>query len=272
LSLEEYFGVIKDYRVINREMVDSLARQLGLPVGIEEVVETEATGTVKMLGARRKKQRITKGMEPGDPRLVNMLIESLRDSGNITSCRPESYAEWQRRIRAEGESGNPLIHEFWLEATPVTLPTGGKFEELGGPDALRVWVVDPLESSTQPAGPWDFVGSFVFLVEAMTRSEFPLHLVSGVSALRALVDVTAGHDPNVGPGLLGLAPREELGRGSVAHPVEKLRRVGGIPGSPRLVDAVYKIAYMTNEQSATLGGKEVRVNDILAYPLMVTVL
>ncbi|GGO47912.1 hypothetical protein GCM10012287_21670 [Streptomyces daqingensis] len=73
---------------------------------------------------------------------------------------------------------------------------------------------------------------------------------------------------------MGLArrPGEELGRGSSAHPVEKLRQVGGVAGAPRIVNAIYKIAYMTNEQTATLQGREVRVNDILAYPLVVSVL
>ncbi|GGO47915.1 hypothetical protein GCM10012287_21680 [Streptomyces daqingensis] len=149
--------MIKHYQLINPVMVESLARQLGLPVGVEEVLETEATGTVKFVGGRRKKQRTSKGMEPNDPRLVEMLVESLRDTGNIVSCRPERYEDWQRWVSESSEFGNPLIQECWLKAVPVTLPTGGKFAEFGGPDALRVWVVDPLESDTEPESPWDFV-------------------------------------------------------------------------------------------------------------------
>ncbi|WP_146055595.1 hypothetical protein [Streptomyces malaysiensis] len=265
---------IKMYKVVNRRIVESLARQLDLPVGIEEVVETEATGTVKFLGARRKRQRTIKGLELNDPRLVDMLIEALRDSGNLVTHRPERNSEWDQWMSRDRDVGGALIHEFWMDATPVTLPTRGKFEEVGGPKTLRVWVVDPVETNTQPEHEWDFIGSFVFLVEELEDADFPTSVVSGVSALRALVDVVAGHDPRAGGGLVGLTSREteDLGRDSPDHPIEKLKRAGGIPGTPRMVDVIYKIAYMTDEQVATLKGQEVRVNDILAYPLVIYVL
>ncbi|MER8155856.1 hypothetical protein [Streptomyces sp. NPDC094472] len=122
---------IKMYKVVNRRMVESLALQLDLPVGIEEVVETEATGTLKFLGARRKRQRTAKGLESNDPRLIDMLIEALRDSGNLVTHRPERNSEWDQWMSRDRNVGGALIHEFWMDATPVTLPTRGKFEEVG---------------------------------------------------------------------------------------------------------------------------------------------
>ncbi|MER8155857.1 hypothetical protein [Streptomyces sp. NPDC094472] len=135
-------------------------------------------------------------------------------------------------------------------------------------------MVDPIETNTHPEHEWDFIGSFVFLVEELEDADFPTSVVSGVSALRALVDVVAGHDPRAGGRLVDLTSREteDLGRDSPDHPIEKLKRAGGIPGTPRMVDVIYKIAYMTDEQAATLKGQEVRVNDILAYPLVIYVL
>jgi hypothetical protein len=42
-----------------------------------------------------------------------------------------------------------------------------------------------------------------------------------------------------------------------------------MPLRGRRVEIVYRIAEMTNEQATTIDGKEVRLNDILAYPLYI---
>jgi hypothetical protein len=95
--------------------------------------------------------------------------------------------------------------------------------------------------------------------------------ISGMSALRMVVDFIVGQEP------FGHRPTTEhirsggddFGRFNPKHPIEKLAAVGGTPGRPRRIDTVYKIEYMTDEQSAPLSGKVVRVNDILAYPLYI---
>jgi hypothetical protein len=66
-----------------------------------------------------------------------------------------------------------------------------------------------------------------------------------------------------------LATRDKYGRDDPAHPIDKLRRVGGIPLRRRRVEVVYRIAVMTDEQATTINGEEIRLNDILAYPLYI---
>jgi hypothetical protein len=71
-------------------------------------------------------------------------------------------------------------------------------------------------------------------------------------------------------GNVELAPIEgDFGRFDPLHPIEKLKKVGGVPSLSREIETIYKIAYMTNEQAYTVEGKVRRVNDILAYPLFI---
>ena len=47
-------------------------------------------------------------------------------------------------------------------------------------------------------------------------------------------------------------------------------RAGGVVGSPRKINTVYKIAYTTNELAYSPNGENVRVNGILTYPLYIS--
>lgn len=107
-----------------------------------------------------------------------------------------------------------------------------------------------------------------FLVEAHLSESEPKRRWSGISALRLLVDIVAGYDTEFrkATGGIGL---DRYGRDDHTHQIDKLRRVGGMPLRRRRVEIVYRIAEVTNEQATTIDGKEVRLNDILAYPLYI---
>jgi hypothetical protein len=51
--------------------------------------------------------------------------------------------------------------------------------------------------------------------------------------------------------------------------MEKLASLGGIPSEQRIIDALYFVRYMTNEQWHHDGGSGRRVHDILGYPLSI---
>jgi hypothetical protein len=81
-----------------------------------------------------------------------------------------------------------------------------------------------------------------------------------------LVEDIAGHNPGFRKSPDGIG-WDRYGRDDPTHPIEKLRRAGGMPLRRRCVEIIYRVAAMTNEQATTIDGKEVRLNDILAYPL-----
>ena len=126
-----------------------------------------------------------------------------------------------------------------------------------------------IDSEPDGSWAWDWVGTYLFLVEEHLSDPERKYHCSGISALRLLVDVIAGHDPGLRANLPGGLATDQYGRDNPAHPIDKLRRVGGMPLRPRCVEIVYRIAAMTNEQATTINGKELRLNDILAYPLYI---
>lgn len=258
---------IKTYRVINEELVRQLALQLGLAVEVETTTESEFKGGIASFGSARRSSRKVSSRNLDDPRLLDEIVEGLREHGQLKIYRPE-----RKRDLPEHTT---FVHEVGVEGTPVYLPVKEQSEVLPGMDGLTVWVFEPLGPEigfihSEPDGSWawDWVGTYLFLVEAHSSEPESRHRWSGVSALRLLVDGIAGHDPEFPrpPGGLGL---DLYGRDDPAHPIDKLRRVGGMPLRRRRVEIVYRIAAMTDEQATTINGKEVRLNDILAYPLYI---
>lgn len=140
---------------------------------------------------------------------------------------------------------------------------------------LTVWVFEPLgpeigfiDSEPDGSWAWDWVGAYLFLVEEHQSEPESTRCWSGISALRLLVEDIAGHNPGFRKSPDGIG-RDRYGRDDPTHPIEKLRRAGGMPLRRRRVEIVYRVAAMTNEQATTIDGKEVRLNDILAYPLYI---
>lgn len=255
---------LKQYSVINRPLVESLARQLGLPVDQERTVEGQIGVNGGKVGAGVKTGRKQAPLPPDDPRLLPPIVSSLRDSGQLRVFRPERAEEFW------AEESDWYVHEN-TTATPVLVPLDKTLRDRRTPEALTVWIIDPVESTAVPRDEWDWIGSFVFIVQELGNFPWPTpYFISGISALRLVVDVIAKMDHLDEDELTALSGDEDLfGRWHDGHPVEKLERAGGISLRPRKIDTIYKIAYMSNEQSLTVNGRQTRTNDILAYPLYI---
>jgi len=257
--------VPKVYQYVDTGLVASLARQFYLPIDHETTVEFEiGMGLPKVGQAKRRRTASKTAWPPDDPRLIEAVVRGLAASGQLTDIRPEDGGYFERR-RGTGF----FVYERLENVTPIYLPVGEAFAWTEPPmKQLVVWVSDPITG--QSDDPWTFAGSFVFLVEGHPSPTGLSSMISGISALRYVVDFLAGHSPEPISTARELSRwPERFGRFDPRHPIEKLGEVGGTMGRPRPIETVYKIAYMTDEQAHVLDGKEIRVNDILAYPLYI---
>jgi hypothetical protein len=259
---------LKTYRVVNEELVRQLALQLGLAVDVETATESEVRGGIANFGASRRKSRKMSPRSLNDPRLINEIIKGLRKREQLETHRPERRRDLPDRTT--------FVQEINVEGTPVYLPVKEESEVPPGVSGLTVWVFEPLgqqlgfiDSEPDGSWAWDWEGTYLFLVEEHLHDPDHSYCLSGISALRLLVDVMAGHDPMLRAKSPGCPTRDKYGRDDPAHPIDKLRRVGGIPLRRRRVEVVYRIAVMTDEQATTINGEEIRLNDILAYPLYI---
>jgi hypothetical protein len=135
------------------------------------------------------------------------------------------------------------------------------------PEDLTVWVLDPIEPSREPVDEWDWLGSYVFIVQELLDLKAPHSVFSGISALRLVAEKIAVAE-NVD--MRDLAGTEDVfGRWHEGHPIEKIKAIGAKVGRRRRIETVYKIGYMSDEQYIKVNGAEGRINDILAYPLYI---
>ena len=259
----------KTYRVINEGLVRQWAQQLDLPIDVEESQEGEFGSNIKVLGGKRKKSRKAAARAADDPRIVEGVVDGMRGAGVLSGIRPETCKAYYN-----GEHTGWVVERDLL-ATPVTLPLGRSVSS-PEPGIITVWVSDPLPLESVYSE-FEFAGSFLFIVEEL---EGPAELkegggwfISGASALRAMLNHTAGleaetarHDEMLVDPPYG---HDSFGRDDPTDPIDKLKGIDGTVGRNRAVEAVYRIAYMTNEQAHTVGDEVVRVNDIVAYPLYI---
>jgi hypothetical protein len=259
---------LKTYRVVNEGLVRQLALQLGLAVNVETATESEVRGGIANFGGARRKSQKTSSRSLNDPRLLDEIVRGLCKHEQMETHRPERRRDLPDRTT--------FTHEVNVEGTPVYLPVKAESELPPGIAGLTVWVFEPLgqklgfiDSESDGSWAWDWIGTYLFLVEEHVADPERTYHCSGISALRLLVDVVAGHDPTLRANSPGSRARDQYGRDDPSHPIDKLRRVGGLPLRPRRVEVVYRIAVMTDEQATTINGKEIRLNDILAYPLYI---
>jgi hypothetical protein len=190
--------------------------------------------------------------EPGWTNILDSVLEALRESRQLGAVRPETLDDYEA---SEAE----FVYEF-ISATKVILPVDIRLVAKGGPPALSVWVSDPPTGVPAPRDPWDWRGSYLFMVERIRPIGPRPVFFSGVSALAQVVRM-ARPVPN-GEALWN------LGRNSPEHPIEKLVAFGGQPSLERRIEVLYEMRYMTDEQ----GGWSIsdgRVNDLLGYPLAI---
>lgn len=259
---------LRTYRVVNHELLRQLALQLGLPIDVETERESEVKGGVANFTASKRKSQKTSSMHLDDPRLLEAVVNGLRDHKQLKIYRPERKRELPDRAT--------FVHESNIEGTPVYLPVKEGSAVPPGIEGLTVWVFEPIgtqigfiDSEADGSWAWDWIGTYLFIVEEHFSDPQPKYHFSGISALRLLVDVVAGHDPRVRDKFYEGITEDPYGRDNSAHPIDKLRRVGGVPMRPRNVEIVYRIGLMTDEQATTINGEQIRLNDILAYPLYI---
>jgi hypothetical protein len=252
---------LKSYRFINERLVRELSLQLGLDTEIEKTIESSVNGGISGFGASRNKSRKSTSRTLDDPRLLSEIMDGLREHGQLKIYRPER--------KRDLPPYTTFVHEVNIEGQPVYLPVKDDSGVPPGIAGLTIWVLEPIGTElgfidSEPDGSWawDWIGTYVFLVEEHLADPERKYFHSGISALRLIVDVTAGYDHS---------PRgmDRYGRDNPAHPIEKLRSVGGVTLRPRQIETVYRIARMTDEQASTINGKQIRLNDIMAYPLYI---
>jgi hypothetical protein len=266
--------MLKTYRVVNDMLLESLLSQVANGE-IERSTEWEGRVTLG-IGSFGRKASVKRSNGTGQTNAhlqVENVIEALREHGQLRDYRPERTQEVYRR---DNMPERPYVREVNIMATPVYLPVPQPLQDVRGP-MLTVWVCEPIGEvgfiDKEPDGSfaWDWIGTYVFLVEEI-REASVRPFMSGISALCAVVNFIAGHDPCGEPDRIHSCTGkngEPWGRDLSIHPIEKLGKIGGIAGRQRSIETVYKIVHMTNEQAAAINGREVRLNDILAYPLYI---
>lgn len=243
---------------VNEKLVKRLGEQLEPNPRKETSREVEFAGSLKFANFSQKRSYSDSSESRRMLELLDAVCDGLRESGQLRVFRPDRNIEFLYY-----DHDGWYVHERII-ATPVALPVGDKLKALGVNDYLLVWVSDPLDTDETPEHEWDWIGSFLFVVQEPLDID-PMIFMSGISALRFIIEGLAEGKSlsRVNGGF------DQFGRDSSIHPLKKLESVGGIAGRERKIDIVYKIAYMTDEQSWTCGGKPTRVNDIFAYPLYI---
>jgi hypothetical protein len=192
-------------------------------------------------------------IDPSWAEMLDSVLEALREGHQLHAVRPETLKDY------EGSEAE-FVYEL-ASATKVHLPVANRLISEGCPPELTVWIADPPTRVSDPKDPWDFFGSYLFLVEDINPIEAPPRsFLSGVSSLARVIRTAQ-------PSVTGRA-LEDLGRANSAHPIEKLARYGARVSLSRQIEVLYQIRYMTDEQ----GGwavSEGRVNDLLGYPLAI---
>ena len=253
---------IKNYRAIDWPRLESIARQAGFEVGASTSSEIEVGFDVKAVKAKRKSERTRPGLSVGDPLLIDTAIEVLRDNGQLHVNRPSQFG---------GLLGMTGIY-VWeqTKVTPVRLDVSKYLDLEGASKYLTVWISDPNRADGEEDS--FLVGdSFLFLIEELASADegdtMPLVFYSGLSALRYIVEIVVPAYAEV----KGERPEgdDPYGEDDPRHPVDKLVAIGGKKGPARWIETVYKVAYMSDEQSIIVDGEHRRTNDLLAYPLYI---
>ncbi len=81
---------MKDYVVINQRLVEVLARQLDLPLDVEQTREGQYGFDAGWLSAGSRRATTRTAMTPDDPRLIPPIVDELRERGLLRGYRPES--------------------------------------------------------------------------------------------------------------------------------------------------------------------------------------
>jgi hypothetical protein len=208
---------------------------------------------------------------------LDTLMSLLRDHEQLSAVRPASLS-----LRPD-RSDPILVHEV-VTATRVLLPLPEWVP--GGPKALTIWVADPdisqefLSPANHNLAPI-FDTAFLFLLQEHWPDGPAQPMISGCSALQLVANIAA-QKPENEPDTPEW-PHVDLGRMNPQHPVAKLAEIGGLVLGSRRIETLYRVRYISNEQSycylperqdgaSPLDWTWLRVHDVAAYPLFVAAL
>lgn len=243
-------GRPRDFAQLDMERIESLVAQLGgdhlAPQKVTRKIALSLAGPSVEFGSES-------GPNDSPPLKVERLIRLLQKAGLLSHHRPI--------VTSTGPDDPQFILEKMV-ATPVIMPVSG-FPTNSGVRSFRIWVSDP--DPLDHDGPeWSFRGSFVILTELIFDDRAYTSVYSGCSALRFIVNAASNRP------FLDRRGNDEFGRESNRHPIQKLQSVGGSVGDPRIIEALYRVRYMTDEQVYIYGDSEHRVHDVLGYPLFIS--
>lgn len=188
---------------------------------------------------------------------IRDLVAVLKKQDILSYKRPLSMVEPDRK--------HPYVFEK-TQATKVSLPFHyiKSTDSITGLIGLSVWISDPpiqdLEKNDENEG--NYNGTFLFLVESHWDGGLYNRVLSGVSALRAILHLAKPAIPE--------RSFEPFGRDDAyLHPLEKLRSLQSIVGDKREIITLYKKRYITDEQNYTLMGTQRRGSDLCGYPVFI---
>jgi hypothetical protein len=189
---------------------------------------------------------------------IDLVQAFLETQGDLLYTRPETTSD---------QNFLPDTPRFVLEtmiATKVVLPLSAT-DRIKGLSSVAVWISDP-DPKLYSDEPYDWRGTFVYLSELHWDNGGLSHFLSGVSALQVIVNLSTGKD------FFDYIKDEfePFGRGRDLHPVDKLKEIGGVVMDKRKVRSLYRIRYLSNEQTYNHNGQKRRVNDLLGYPLYIS--
>lgn len=186
---------------------------------------------------------------------IRKLESYLARNGLINKNRPRRMPHQVRR-----DAGFWWVKECF-NAWKLIFPTPVLHDRFGI-TVLTIWISDP-KRAPKPRDEWDWTGSFLYLPTVHYENGKFNTCVSGCSALQFIVNA-ANDKP-----LLSRNPKEPFGRNSIEHPAVRLAKLGAVVSEERRVESLYYVRYITDEQIYSRNGKNIRVNDVVGYPIYV---
>ncbi|MCK0105652.1 hypothetical protein [Marinobacter sp. S0848L] len=251
------------FEYINKNLIDQYFSQV--PAKYKKPGKNTVSGlALGMNGPTVSWQSENNNSEIDDYFKLRAINNYLEKENLLVRFRPvELFDDWGANSEAVLECRNKKLVLEKFKAKKVIIPTGDKFPF---PDIpfLIIWVSDP-DPSLYSDEEFVWKGTFLYLIQAIYDNNKYSIVMSGVSALQALANITTGQKFFERPKGQG----EPLGRWNYQHPIEKLVELGGIVSEEKNLISLYKKRYITDEQCYEYKGQERRVNDLLAYPLWI---
>ncbi len=245
---------LREYIFIDHDVLDSFTEQLPQTIS-KEPTKLSSRMAVSFAGPQFESSREYGGADLKTHEKIENLLKFLRKNDAIDTARPIELDE-----NRPDYVGRPFCLETMV-AEKMIIPR----KYLKGINNLlefALWISDP-DPSLFTDEPYTWRGTFLYLTQIHLDYGKTRTVYSGCSALQAVVNNIKG------------APfyecdfNEPFGRFSSKHPIAKLNKIGAISTGARKITSLYRKRYFTNEQCYSYKGKEVRVNDLLGYPVFI---